>query len=59
MGEIIAPIPLDEIFPLCDHPFSVNDDELMEQTVTSIESYGVLVPALVRPREEARYKRPR
>ena len=55
-GETIIQLPLDELFPLRDHPFSVNDDELMEQTVTSIKSYGVLVPALVRPREEGGYE---
>ncbi len=30
-GEAIIQIPLDEMFPLRGHPFSVNDDELMEQ----------------------------
>ena len=55
-GESIIQLPLDELFPLRDHPFSVNDDELMEQTVTSIKSYGVLLPAIVRPREEGGYE---
>lgn len=55
-GEAIIPIPLDELFPLRDHPFSVNDDELMEQTVASVKSYGVLVPAIVRPREDGGYE---
>lgn len=55
-GEIIVQIPLNELFPLCNHPFSVNDDELMEQTVTSIKSYGVLLPTIVRPREEGGYE---
>ena len=34
-GETIVQIPLDELFPLRGHPFSVNDDDLMEQTVAS------------------------
>lgn len=55
-GEAIIQIPLDELFPLRGHPFSVNDDELMEQTVASVESYGVLVPGIVRPREEGGYE---
>ena len=44
------------LFPLRGHPFSVNDDDLMEQTVASIKSYGVLLPAIVRPREEVGYE---
>lgn len=55
-GESIIQLSLDELFPLRDHPFSVNDDELMEQTVTSIKNYGVLLPAIVRPREEGGYE---
>lgn len=55
-GETIIQLPLDELFPLRDHPFSVNDDDLMEQTVASIKSYGVLLPAIVRPREEGGYE---
>ena len=55
-GETIVQIPLDELFPLRGHPFSVNDDDLMEQTVASIKSYGVLLPAIVRPREEVGYE---
>ena len=55
-GETIVQIPLDELFPLRDHPFSVNDDDLMEQTVASIKSYGVLLPAIVRPREDGGYE---
>ncbi len=55
-GETIVEIPLDELFPLRGHPFSVNDDDLMEQTVASIKSYGVLLPAIVRPREDGGYE---
>ncbi len=55
-GEAIIQIPLDELFPLRDHPFSVNDDDLMEQTVSSVQSYGVLVPGIVRPREDGGYE---
>lgn len=56
MNETIKEIPLNELHPFPDHPFGVRDDEAMEQTVESIREYGVLVPAIVRPRGEGGYE---
>lgn len=56
MNETITNIPLGELHPFPDHPFGVRDDEAMEQTVWSIREYGVLVPAIARPREEGGYE---
>ena len=56
MNETIKEIPLGELHPFPDHPFGVRDDEAMEQTVESIREYGVLVPAIARPREEGGYE---
>ena len=56
MAETIKEIPLDELHPFPDHPFGVRDDEAMEQTVESIREYGILVPAIARPREEGGYE---
>ncbi len=56
MNETIKNIPLGELHPFPDHPFGVRDDEAMEQTVESIREYGVLVPAIARPREEGGYE---
>ena len=56
MKETIKDIPLGELHPFPDHPFGVRDDEAMEQTVESIREYGVLVPALARPREDGGYE---
>ena len=56
MTETIKEIPLDELHPFPDHPFGVRDDEAMQQTVESIKEYGVLVPAIARPREEGGYE---
>lgn len=56
MNETIKEIPLSELHPFPDHPFGVRDDEAMEQTVESIREYGVLVPAIARPREEGGYE---
>ncbi len=56
MAEEIKEIPLGELHPFPDHPFGVRDDEAMEQTVESIKEYGVLVPAIARPREDGGYE---
>ena len=56
MTETIKEIPLDELHPFPDHPFGVRDDDAMQQTVESIKEYGVLVPAIARPREEGGYE---
>lgn len=56
MTETIKEITLDELHPFPDHPFGVRDDEAMEQTVESIREYGILVPAIARPREEGGYE---
>ena len=56
MTETIKEIPLDELHPFPDHPFGVRDDEAMEQTFESIREYGILVPAIARPREEGGYE---
>lgn len=56
MKDTIKEIPLGELHPFPDHPFGVRDDEAMEQTVESIKKYGVLVPAIARPREEGGYE---
>ena len=42
--------------PFKDHPFKVLDNEDMEKTVDSIKKFGVLTPAIVRPREDGGYE---
>jgi len=54
--EKVRNIPLSELHPFRDHPFRVVDDEKMEETVESIREYGVLVPIIVRPKEEGGYE---
>ncbi len=56
MGESIREIPLEELFPFKDHPFKVLDDGSMQEMSESIKKYGVLVPAIVRPRLEGGYE---
>ena len=54
--ETITQIPLTELHPFPDHPFRVQDDDSMKDTVESIKEHGVLVPIIVRPREEGGYE---
>jgi len=52
----VMEIALTELFPFKDHPFKVKDDEAMAETAESIKEYGVLVPAIARPRDEGGYE---
>ena len=54
--EVVIHIPLAELHPFPDHPFQVRDDDSMRETAESVKAYGVLVPALARPREEGGYE---
>ena len=52
----ITLLPLSELHDFPNHPFKVRDDEAMQETTESIRQYGVLVPAIVRPREVGGYE---
>ena len=52
----ITLLPLSELHDFPHHPFKVRDDEAMQETAESIRQYGVLVPAIVRPREDGGYE---
>lgn len=54
--ERIQELPLDKLVPFPNHPFKVIDDEKMQETVDSIKEYGVLVPVLVRPKDDNNYE---
>ena len=54
--EKIIEIPISELHPFKNHPFKVMDDERMLDTAESIREYGVLVPAIARPREDGGYE---
>ena len=54
--EKVQNIPLSELHPFKNHPFKVIDDESMLRTVESVAQYGVLAPAIARPREEGGYE---
>ena len=54
--EKIMEIPLAELHAFEGHPFKVKDDEAMLETAESVRQYGVLVPAIARPRAEGGYE---
>lgn len=55
-GTAITEVPLSELHTFRDHPFQVLDDEKMDETVESIKQYGVLMPGIVRPRDDGGYE---
>ncbi len=55
-GEMVVPIPLSQLHPFPNHPFKVRDDDAMKETAESVKEYGVLTPAIVRPRTEGGYE---
>ena len=54
--EKVMEIALSELYPFPDHPFSIREDASMKETVESIKEYGVLSPAIARPRADGGYE---
>ena len=54
--EKVEQIPLIDLHPFVNHPFRVVNDDKMQDTAESIREYGVLVPAIARPREDGGYE---
>lgn len=54
--EKVVEIALSELHPFPNHPFQVRDDDSMKEAVESVKEYGILTPAIVRPREEGGYE---
>jgi len=52
----VVQIPLSELHPFPNHPFKVRDDDAMRGMMESVCEYGVLTPAIVRPREAGGYE---
>ena len=48
-GDVVVELPLTDLHAFEGHPFKVKDDEDMAKTVESIQEFGVLQPAIVRP----------
>lgn len=54
--ETVRDIPLSEISDFPNHPFKVRMDDAMMEMAESVKQYGVLVPAMVRPKPEGGYE---
>lgn len=54
--ERVVDILLEEISDFRNHPFKVKQDEAMMEMAESVRQYGVLVPALVRPKPDGGYE---
>ena len=54
--ERVQEIPLSQLHPFEGHPFKVVDDEAMMKTAESIAQFGVMTPAIARPRAEGGYE---
>ena len=55
-GEVVTSVPIDLLHPFKNHPFHVQDDEKMEETVESVKQYGILMPGIVRPYPDGGYE---
>lgn len=54
--ETVMDIPLAEISDFPNHPFKVTVDEKLLEMADSVKRYGVLVPAIVRPKQGSGYE---
>ena len=54
--EVVIQIPLSALYSFPNHPFKVRDDEAMHGMMESVREYGILTPAIVRPREAGGYE---
>ena len=56
VAEKVQEIDINKISNFPDHPFKVNDDDKMQEMVKSIKEYGVILPVIVRPKEDGTYE---
>lgn len=55
-AERVLDVEISRLQPFKNHPFRVLDDDKMQETVESIQKYGVLNPILVRPVQPQGYE---
>lgn len=53
---VIYRLQLSQLHPHPQNPFSIRDDQAMLDLIQSVQSHGVLVPAIARPRPEGEYE---
>ena len=52
----VQEIPVDHIDDFPNHPFKVRMDDSMMEMADSVKQHGILVPAIVRPKENGHYE---
>lgn len=55
-AEKVEEINISNIKDFPNHPFKVNNDEKMQEMVKSVKEYGVILPVIVRPKEDGTYE---
>ena len=55
-AEKVQEIDISKISNFPDHPFKVIDDDKMQDMVKSVKEYGVILPVIVRPKEDGTYE---
>lgn len=55
-AEKVEEIDISKISNFPDHPFKVVDDDKMQDMVKSVKEYGVILPVIVRPKEDGTYE---
>lgn len=56
VAEKVQEINISDISDFPEHPFKVNDDDKMKEMVKSVKEYGVILPVIVRPKENGSYE---
>ena len=55
-AEKVEEIKISRIKDFPNHPFKVINDEKMQEMVKSVKEYGVILPVIVRPKEDGTYE---
>ncbi len=55
-AEKVEEIEINRISEFPNHPFKVNDDDKMREMVNSVKEYGVIIPVIVRPKNDGTYE---
>ena len=56
VAEKVQEINISDISDFPEHPFKVYDDDKMKEMVKSVKEYGVILPVIVRPKENGTYE---
>lgn len=55
-AEKVEYIDIDKIKDFPNHPFKVVNDDKMQELASSVKEYGVILPIMVRPKEDGTYE---